>query len=201
MKFLVVLFILSTLAAPLGAQEADPPPWETAAAGGAGAPAEAPKAEEPEEPALVEAAREGDAERVSELLASGAPFEEGVDARGEHGRSALMAAAGGGHVEVVRALLAAGADPGATDHAGSTALFYFPPGSDPEIAELLLAAAGGDGEPLVDRANRAGQTALTNAALLGHSRLVEALLAAGAEVDHEPRDGRTALSRAVLLNP
>lgn len=67
--------------------------------------------EEPAPERLHEAARAGDLVAIEALLDAGAE----VDAPTEYGATALLFAAGQGHLEVVRRLLAAGADPNARD--------------------------------------------------------------------------------------
>ncbi len=72
-------------------------------------------------PPLIYAARgdKGENPETAELLLEwGAP----VNAVGRRGRSALHYAAAAGHIEVMRVLLAHGADPGLTDEAGATPL-------------------------------------------------------------------------------
>ena len=54
---------------------------------------------------LYHACRNGDTERVRQLLDEGAP----VDEKDENGRTALMQASLGGHTEVVQLLLGKGA--------------------------------------------------------------------------------------------
>jgi ankyrin repeat protein len=64
--------------------------------------------------ALHEAAREGRADIVARLLASGVP----ADAPVGNGATALLAAAGGGHADIVRLLLEQGAGRAVRDSAG-----------------------------------------------------------------------------------
>ncbi len=67
---------------------------------------------------LIEAAKTGDLETVTDLLRRGAE----VDAQSEKGKTALHYAAANGHVEVVKALLAAGAKVDARDRDWHTPL-------------------------------------------------------------------------------
>jgi len=80
---------------------------------------------------LIEAAANGQTERVKALLEAGAY----VDTREQKGRPPLRYAAVGGHAEIIRALLEAGADAYAEDNDGKTALMWA--GSNKEIASLL----------------------------------------------------------------
>jgi hypothetical protein len=71
---------------------------------------------------------------VEQLLARGAALLP------EDGPRALETVAGLGHVEIVRLLLAAGADPSATDEIDATALMWASPHGHVEVVRLLLAA-------------------------------------------------------------
>jgi ankyrin repeat protein len=101
---------------------------------------------------LMDAARTGNAEAVKALLAAGAD----VNARGEYGFTALMAAAKC-YTEAVKALLAAGADVNAKDADGNTALMAAAKKgrTPPETVKALL-AAGAD----INAKNNKGETAL-----------------------------------------
>src|ERR1041385_4812727 len=68
-------------------------------------------------PDLLNAARKGQAERVTELLGKGAP----VDSTDKNGRTPLMLAARHGHADVVKLLLAKGAHVDIRDRQGWTA--------------------------------------------------------------------------------
>jgi len=68
-------------------------------------------------PDLLNAARKGQSERVTELLGKGAP----LDATDKNGRTPLMLAAQHGHAGVVKLLLAKGANPDNRDRQGWTA--------------------------------------------------------------------------------
>src|SRR5207237_1017898 len=141
------------------------------------------------------------------------------------GYTPLMHAAVEGHAEIVRRLLAAGADPEAKDALGQTALrkATFEAGHREACRRLLdmpesngrrqfdairaLAAAGGSldagADPnaatrtrrgtLCGDTNPKGTTPLMVAARGGWLPLVEALLAAGADVSAKNRKGQTAL--------
>jgi ankyrin repeat protein len=121
--------------------------------------------------ALLLAARRGEAERVSALLALGAD----PDARDLSGATALHWAAAGlpGRVEVVEALLRAGATVDATDGAGVTALMRCR--HRPAVTRALL-RAGAD----PNAATPAGRTPLGSATAGGDAEAVRLLLEAGA---------------------
>ncbi|CAG0996156.1 protein phosphatase 1 regulatory subunit 27 [Burkholderiales bacterium] len=139
--------------------------------------------------ALIEAAAGGDLARVRELLASGA----NADARDAGGATALMHAAHAGRLDVVRALLDAGADANATDERGWGALAKACHNADLDrgFADVvaLLAGRGADVEAPIGY----GIRPLMLAAGYGETAVVEALLAAGADVVARNEGGLTAL--------
>lgn len=83
---------------------------------------------------LYHACRNGDTERVRQLLDEGAP----VDEKDENGRTALMQASLGGYTVVVQLLLGKGAAVGGKDKWGDTALMYASNFGRTEVAKLLL---------------------------------------------------------------
>ena len=78
---------------------------------------------------LIEAAQNGQAEKVQALLEGGAD----ADAKDENGMTALMWAAMGGHPDTVQVLLDAGSDVSLEDKQGTTARLW----ATAEIASLL----------------------------------------------------------------
>ena len=72
------------------------------------------------EEAFFEAARDGDVSRLREALAAHQNFD--VDARGERGRTPLLAAARHGHALCVELLLSVGAQPDSANDSGVTPL-------------------------------------------------------------------------------
>jgi uncharacterized protein len=81
-----------------------------------------------------------------------------------------MHAASTGHVEVIKALLAKGADIKKRDDGGHTALM-FAANNGQRAAATVLADAGAD----IDARNRNGHTASDYAATNGHKDIVELL--------------------------
>lgn len=131
--------------------------------------------------ALCRAASEGNVAEVKRLLATAANPNGG-----DHELRPLIEAADGGHVEVVRLLLKAGADPKKLDYMG-----YTPISTSIEVIELLLAA----GEP-VRFANPLGETGIHVAARKGDWDLVKFWLRKGLKIDELDSGGYTALHLA-----
>lgn len=144
---------------------------------------------------LREAATRGDVAAVRALLDAGTD----ANAANDYGATALMHACDKGHVEIVRLLLARGADPGRKDtFYGSTAAEWAGYKAHGEILALLaeagadvtgaVAAAAGSGKPeglrpLLDRKlldERQLTVALTAAKAEGQAEMVALLEAAGA---------------------
>lgn len=169
---------------------------------------------------LHHAAYTGAVDSVTWLLKQGVE----VDARNITGKTALMSAvAGDDDVIVLRLLLDAHADPDAVDTAGWTALMYCTLHDKTErVVELLRAGADVnrvslatgstalliacaydcdilallDARADVNAALNDGCTPLMFCAHTGDTARVRALIAAGAAVHAQNRDGETALSRA-----
>lgn len=101
---------------------------------------------------LIDAAARGD------LVAVRARLAEGVDinAKGAHGKTALMNAASNGNAEVVSALLEKGADINASTNDGRTALMFAAEQGRSRAVRALIAkgadvnAKTGDGRRAVD---------------------------------------------------
>lgn len=130
---------------------------------------------------------EGDVEAVRLFLAAGMPASTG-----EPGRSVLESAVEGGHADVVRALLAAGADPNGVGYSGTPLLAVASDGQGPDVVRALV-VGGAD----VTRKGAGNATALHAAAGAGRLDNVEVLLAAGAKVTARTTMGWTALHSAV----
>jgi ankyrin repeat protein len=149
------------------------------------------------ETALMQA---NSAEKVGLLVARGAQ----VNTRDTENRTALMFAVGRGDVEVIEALLQAGADATVVDGKGATALMYSlqepSPYNPEETAKLakhrieaarLLLLRGNIGD--VNAQNKDGETLLMRAVNLGEPELVKALLDHGADVNRYDVLGSTAV--------
>ena len=100
---------------------------------------------------LYHACRNGDTERVRQLLDEGAP----VDKKNRHGKTALMVASLLGRMEVVQLLLGKGAAVDEKNKHGRTALMYASEGGRTEVVKLLLGKGAA-----VDAKDKNGRTAL-----------------------------------------
>jgi len=140
------------------------------------------------------------AEKVRLLVARGAQ----VNTKDKEARTALMFAVDRGDVEVVEALLQAGADASVVNEKGASALMYALQEPSPynreepaklmkrriETARLLL-LRGNIGD--VNAQNEDGETLLMRAVNLGEPELVKALLDHGADVNRNDVLGSTAV--------
>ena len=136
----------------------------------------------------------GQAAAVRGLLA----VEAGTEAMDADGKTGLVLAAEKGHMEVVKALLAAGADVGAKDEEwGMTALIWAAAQGHAEVVEALLAA----GADIEAKDKLWGETALIKVAATegqqppsrGRAEVAGLLLVAGADVGATDQEGMTAL--------
>jgi ankyrin repeat protein len=155
---------------------------------------------------LQSAAAKGKLAVVKLLLDSGAA----VDGLQQPGLTALHYAAGNGHKAIVDLLLSKGAKPDAQTAGGVTALHLAARKGYETVAKALLAAGApvnakttasenhdAAGWALQYRVSTSGQTSLLLAADAGYARLLELLLAKGADTNVADDSGRTPLSYAV----
>jgi len=140
---------------------------------------------------LHAAAQRGDLMEI-ERLATERPA---LAARDAYGRTPLHIATYARQREAIKALLRAGADPGALDADRYDAVTIAAVADDEETLRVLL--AGGASAKLVT--SRYDGTALIAAAHLGHDGVVRQLIAAGAPLDHVNNLHWTALIEAVVL--
>lgn len=138
---------------------------------------------------LIAASTRGDVAGVKALLAGGV----GVQARDEHGWTALLAATHANQVEVAALLIAAGSDVNAKDNQQDSPYLYAGAEGRLEILRLTL-AAGAD----LKSTNRFGGTALIPAAEKGHVENVRELLKTKIDVNHVNRLGWTALMETAM---
>lgn len=112
------------------------------------------------------------------------------------GRSALMLATTARNVEIVRALLGAGADANLRTAEGDSAWFMLGAGND-ENCQQIRHMLQVKGTP-IDALAGDQSTLLMRAAAAGSAELVDWLLRAGARIDLQDKAGRSALMYAVL---
>ena len=118
--------------------------------------------------------RRGDVETARRLLEAGAD----IDARDQHGQTALMNAAHAGQVDLVRLLVERGADLNVTAKYNLSALMLALIGRHIDVERLLI-EAGAD-VILRSSANFGSQTALGLAEASGEEEIVQMLRARGA---------------------
>jgi ankyrin repeat protein len=114
-----------------------------------------------------------------------------IDRRASRDKTALMAAVAGGDPDLAEALMAEGADPGATNTTGGSVLMYAAWRGNPDCMSLIL-----DRGVDVDEQAQNGWTALMMSSAKGHERATAALLQAGADPTVVDVYGWTPLMRA-----
>lgn len=147
-----------------------------------------PEAAQPIKWSLEEAVRRRQPEVLKMFLSLGADPNQ----LGEKGTTPLSDAALNGDLPTVRVLLERGARPNLASRSGTYPLHDAALGDHPEIVRAL-AQAGAD---LNLRGGDEAQTPLHFAALMGKLRSLEALIALGADLQAQDRQGQTPLSAA-----
>ncbi len=140
---------------------------------------------------LHAAAWQGDAARISQLLAGGAD----PNSRDGHGRTPLHVATFAKRREAVRALAQGGAELGALENDRYDAVTIAAVADDEATLALLLQL----GASARLTTSRYDGTALIAAAHLGHDGVVRQLIQAGAPLDHVNNLHWTALIEAIVL--
>lgn len=146
----------------------------------------------PPKGALTEAAVNGNALAVKNLLLRGASVGE----RNDDGETPLLAAAAAGSKECVRLLIDAQADCNAKDNGGETPLIAAVDRDNAACAELLLQHGAKVDEP---RAN--GMTPLLKAIYNQSAELALLLIGKGAKVDQETSEGEPVLVLSAVQGP
>jgi ankyrin repeat protein len=184
-----------------------------------------PRIYDPDETELMRAAEEGNAERVRQLIQSGAV----VNAKDQSGVTALYKTVVSGSSVIAKMLLDAGADPNVTTRSGTTPLMgaawtlnraivrvLLDHGADVNLHEkdgrtaLIDCASGADADPEIvewlleagaeiDARDNLSETALSLAARTGSVPVVKTLLAAGADITVRDAGGMTALERVMAI--
>jgi predicted LPLAT superfamily acyltransferase len=134
---------------------------------------------------FFERIQDGDTEAVRSMIAAGTgPNVPNPD--DATGATALQAALG--NIEIMQALIAAGANLNAVNRDGNSALMLATDSNLTESAKVLV-NAGAD----VNLRNHKRYTPLINAVTRGNQEVVKLLLAHKAEINAETAEGRTAL--------
>src|SRR5258708_16756454 len=113
-----------------------------------------------------------------------------MDATTPQGYTALILAAYDEQPDMLRRLIAAGANPCLADRNGNTALMGALYKGETDIARTLM-----DTSCDINQTNNAGETALAFAALFGRFDLLPELVKRGADPDHMDARGNTAIQR------
>ncbi len=140
---------------------------------------------------LLAAVWKGNERAVRREIASGAD----LNVRDGRGRTPLMLAAYRGNVAIAKLLVDAGADLNALDNQRYDVLTISAVLDDVDMLKFAL-GAGADAGLITSPYDG---TALIAAAHLGHVDVVEALIAAGAPIDHVNNIGWTALIESIVL--
>jgi len=139
---------------------------------------------------VFDSARNGDAERLGDLLARGLP----ANIRNSNGDSLLMLASYHGHLDATRVLLEHGGDPQLRNDKGHTPLAGAAFKGNLAMVRLLL-EHGAD----VEGASPDGKTALMMAAMFNRTEIVEYLIGQGADPHARAGNGATPLEAAAMM--
>ncbi len=133
----------------------------------------------------------GAVNEIRQLLVNGLD----PNARDGHGRTPYLVAAHNGDMQAMEVLVTGGADPRAKDSRNYDAITILAVANRPEAMQLAIRLGG---DPKAITSPYMG-TALIAAAHLGHDKVVAALIAAGAPLDHVNNLGWTAVIEAIVL--
>lgn len=141
--------------------------------------------------ALLTAARQGDKDHITKLLADGAD----IDATDNDGRTSVMIAVHTNQLDIFKLLLEKGADINIRDNRSDNPLLYA--GAEGMLDFVKISVAAGADTSIL---NRFGGTALIPAADRGHVDIVKELLTSSdVNIDHVNNLGWTALLEAIIL--
>lgn len=139
---------------------------------------------------LLDAAADGDADRVALAVRAGAELEAVDEAR----RTPLLFAATNDRVDVARVLVALGADPDALDAQNDTPWLVTGVTGSVAMAEVILQA-----DPDLGILNRYGGTSIIPASERGHVEYVRLVAKTAIDINHVNDLGWTALLETVIL--
>ena len=137
---------------------------------------------------LHDASRNGDRDRILELVAAGADVSDPDEA----GEPPLLVAALAGQVDAVALLLEKGADIGSRNKGGLTALHAAAYGGHLDVVKLLVSK----GASIEDDRNFYHMSSLHAASEEGHADVVAFLIAKKADIEAKERNGYTPLTQA-----
>jgi uncharacterized protein len=140
---------------------------------------------------LHKAAANGDINEIAAALAK----DQNPDPRDAYQRTPLHVAAYLGRHEAMRALVKAGADPNALEYQAYDIVTIAAVANDVPTLKVALEIGG----KAINITSPYEGTALIASAHLGHDKVVEELIKAGAPLDHVNNLGWTALIEAVIL--
>ena len=136
---------------------------------------------------LMMAAKENQVSVIKTLLETG----EEINARDQHGKTALLWAVEKGHTEAVQLLAGNGAEVSVRNRAGDTVLMIAAWRGKQDIIKVLV-----NHGTEIDARNYEGHSALLYAAIKGHEKVLELLLEGGADPNITTYTGMTPLMAA-----
>jgi ankyrin repeat protein len=137
--------------------------------------------------AVVQAANDGDANGLKDLLAKGAS----PDTKDKDGNPILLGALNHAHLKAARQLIAAGADVNATDKYGDFPICMTIGSKDEETTKMLI-----EKHADLNVSMYIGLTPLMMAADTGDAKLVKMLVDGGADVNAMDKTGKSVIGHA-----
>lgn len=122
-----------------------------------------------------------------------APSVPDINTRDESGETALMQASKSGHLEVIKLLLAKGADANAKSKDGTTALIHAAQRGHTDVVKQLQ-----ERDANINMENTVGETALMLAAQRGHVEIARFLFDKGADINAKTIHGTTPFMMAAV---
>ena len=134
---------------------------------------------------LILAAREGNLQKVRDLVTNGALIDQSND---DEKHTPMHDAAANGHLDVIRYLVEAGADMEREDYFGSTPLIRAAQQGHTNVVEYLL--------DMHAKESSYGETAMLQASSNGHLAVVQLLVERGSDPNETNNEGHVALHEA-----